>query len=711
MNRHRSKSSKPQITRRGTSPRGLFPRSLKLDSNPDLGFYVTDLTGKIIYGNSEFRSLVSTLSRQFPASSIASPFPKSRHAHAEMLKKLAADKSAIVQEETLTVGGTTKRIRSFHTGLYDDEGNLTGLAALYQDTAQEFKDDANVARLHERLDDITRLVSDWVWETDSQYRLIYVSPRVTDTLGLLPESIIGSTLDELGTFSSDLRVPGATEERFRDEPFEIRDRNGQTRLFHVSGLPFYCPNTGAFLGIRGTARDVTESHKAEARIRRLAHYDSLTDLPNRVLFQDQLADALSRTQFKGGMLGLLYLDLDDFKEVNDSLGHETGDALLEAVADRLRTHIRTNDIFGQRESEVIARLGGDEFTLILHDLKGVEGAATAARRIITELSKPFYIEGHEIYTTASIGIAVYREGSADTDKLLKSADLALYQSKANGRGKFFFYSPDMNEELQARKALERDLRRAVDRDEMHLCFHPLVDLKTGLVTGVEALLRWVHPERGEVPPDVFIPVAEATGVISQLGEWVMRSSCRQIKEWQDAGLPPMRVGINLSPVQFRRTDLPHIIKQVLQDTGLDPRWLEIEITEGMIMDHVDTVVGTLKSLRDLGIDLAIDDFGTGYSSLAYLQRFPVNRLKIDRSFVEDICANSGNAAITHAIITLAHDLGMKVVAEGVESQCQYDHLKNEGCDEAQGFHFTRPLTVTEMTKWLTETRGRVVKTK
>lgn len=711
MTWRKSRSKLPPAVGQLPSPETAFPQSLRIDSSQGIVFYVTDMDGNIIYGNAEFRSLIKELSEQYAAGSKKPPFPMSQIALAAMIKNISKDEGAIVREEAYIVGDTVKRFRSVHTGLFGDDGELTGLAALYQDTAREFENRTNVAQLHERLDDITRLVSDWVWETDAKYRLVYVSPRITETLGLLPEEIIGSKLEEIGTFVSGANMIGTTEGRFRDESYEIFDCQGQKRLFHVSGLPFYCANTGTFLGVRGTARDVTERQKAETRIHRLAHYDTLTDLPNRILFQEQLAHALSRVQNMGGMLSLLYLDLDDFKEVNDSLGHETGDMLLVAIADRLRTHIRTNDIFGQRESEVIARLGGDEFTLILQDLKGVDGAATAAQRIINEISKPFYIDGHEIHTTASIGIAVYREGGTDSEKLLKSADLALYQSKANGRGKYFFYSPDMNEEMQARKALERDLRNAVDRDEMHLCFHLLVDLSTGLVTGVETLLRWVHPERGEVPPDVFIPVAEATGIITQLGEWVMRASCRQVKEWQEAGLPPMRVGINLSPVQFRRTDLPRTIERVLRDTGLDPKWLEIEITEGMIMDHVDTVIETLQSLRSLGIDLAIDDFGTGYSSLAYLQRFPVNRLKIDRSFVDDICANPGNAAITHAIITLAHDLGMKVIAEGVESQFQFDHLRDEGCDEAQGFHFTHPLTITEMTKWLAETGGRVVQPK
>ena len=688
-------------------PQTNLPQSLTLDAQENSVFYVCDLSGKIIFGNDNYRLLVEELTENSSEKSSSTPFPMSQSTLVIMVRSMLENGNSIVRDETFVAGDVIKHFQSVHVGLYDDTGGLTGLAGIYQNPSSEQKKNARIAQLHERLDDITRLVSDWVWETDSKMRLVYVSPRITETLGLLPQKIVGLKLEDVGNFISRSSILAPTDGRFREEPFEARDTEHRTHLFHLSGIPFYCPNTGTFLGMRGTARDITEHTKAEAKIRRLAHYDRLTDLPNRILFQEQLSQALTGVQTKGGMLGLLYLDLDDFKEVNDSLGHETGDLLLEAIANRLRAHIRTNDIFGRRESEVIARLGGDEFTLILQDLKGVDGAATAAQRIINEIAKPFYIDGHEIHTTVSIGIAIYREGGVDSEKLLRSADLALYQSKANGRGKYFFYSPDMNEEIQARKALEQDLRCAVDRDEVHLCFHPLVDLSTGSVTGVETLLRWIHPERGEVPPDVFIPVAEATGIITQLGEWVMRSACRQVKEWQAAGLPSMRVGVNLSPVQFRRTDLSDTIKRVLEDTGLDARWLEIEITEGMIMDHVDTVMDTLHSLRALGVDLAIDDFGTGYSSLAYLQKFPVNRLKIDRSFISDICTNPGNSAITHAIITLAHDLGMKVIAEGVESADQFNHLKSENCDEAQGFHFTHPLTVTEMTKWLVQTDGRV----
>lgn len=529
-----------------TSEDALNRAPTRLDDHPLLGtpehtvFYICDSEGKITHSNRAFTELAAEVGAVAAREDLSPPFPMESEALKAIMRRIKDWQVPVIREESFVLRGELRRFRSIHQGLYGADNRLTGVAGVYQDAEGEASKSTAFTRIRERFDDITQLSSDWMWETDARFQLTYLSPRVTDTLGFLPRELEGKNLLELGVFEPERRSQLFDwSSPFRDTPFQVHDRDGQPRRFLLSGLPYYCANTGEFLGLRGTAREAVEANPVEQ--------------------------------------------------------HPVDDLLIED-----------------------------------------------------------------------------RPAAPSVPSTSKVRDFGL----------------------------ERDLRRALERDQMHLCFHPLIDLASGRVTGVETLTRWIHPERGEVPPDLFIPIAEATGVIVPLGEWVLRTACRQARLWHDAGLPAVRVGINLSPAQFREDNLTDTVRRALRDTGLDPQWLELEITEGMVMDDVEAVIKTLGALRSLGVDLAIDDFGTGYSSLAYLQQFPVNRLKIDRSFVSDICANTGNAAITRAIITLAHDLGLTVIAEGVETQDQFDHLRRAGCDEAQGFHFSRPLTAGKMTDWL-----------
>ena len=432
----------------------------------------------------------------------------------------------------------------------------------------------------------------------------------------------------------------------------------------------------------GTLLDVTDRTKAEQEIHHLANYDTLTGLPNRNLLHDRLQQAIVQSARMEGSVGVLFLDLDRFKGVNESLGHKAGDQLLRTVAERLRVCVR--------ESDTLARVGGDEFVVILSVVADEDGVSSAASKILAIISEPFVIEEQELYLTASIGVAVYPNDGTDVQTLLKHADLAMYQAKDMDRNNFQFFSSDLNVKVMERMVLESSLRRALERNEFELFYQAQVDVVERSIIGFEALLRWRHPELGMISPDKFIPLAEETGLILSIGEWVIRTACRQAKAWQAAGLPPIRMAVNLSGKQFR-TKLDQVVAAILQETGLGASWLELELTESILMRNATENQQLLQALSGMGCSLSIDDFGTGYSSLAYLKNFPLGRLKIDRSFVRDIITNPDDRAIAKIIIDMAHTLKMEVTAEGVEDHDQLELLKSYGCREIQGFLFSKPL--------------------
>ena len=433
--------------------------------------------------------------------------------------------------------------------------------------------------------------------------------------------------------------------------------------------------------------EITDRKRAEAVISRQANFDPLTNLPNRPLFLQRLTQAIDTNRRPSTQTALLIIDLDRFKWINDSMGHSAGDTLLRQAAERLRESVRASD--------TVARLGDDEFTVIIRDFNRNQHVEAVARKLLAALAEPFVVEGNETFLSASIGISLFPRDASDADTLVRHADAAMYQAKARGRNSFQFFRPEMNAKATQRLELERMLRHALDRHEFSLHYQPIIDIRSGVVNGAEALLRWHVPERGNIPPSDFIDVAEDTGLIIPIGAWVLRTACEQAVHWQALGLPPLRIAVNVSAKQCRREDFTATVRNTVEDTGLDPSQLTIEITESLIIDDTHDASSKLQWLRDMGIGIAVDDFGTGYSSLSYLKRLPVNSLKIDRSFIADLTSDPDDAVLVQAILAMAQSLGIRTVAEGVETDSQLTFLHKRGADLAQGFLFSRPLPEAE----------------
>jgi diguanylate cyclase (GGDEF)-like protein/PAS domain S-box-containing protein len=525
--------------------------------------------------------------------------------------------------------------------------------------------------------------------SDTNNRIVYLNPSEAEMHGYSLEELTNADVTKLADLNLDCEVSLECDEAndaIRREGVSVR-KCGKEFPVYLSTLAVR--NTeGIYLGKVTVCENITSRKKTEARIELLAYYDSLTGLPNRAAFMERLQHSLSLAQREGRRLALLFLDLDNFKDVNDTQGHDFGDRLIKEVAGRL--------VENMRESDILARLGGDEFVIALTSITGHESAAFAAGRLLDAFSLPFYIDSRRIYTGASIGVALYPDDGRDADTLFRSADTAMYHAKAEGRSNFRFFSAEMNEKITRRVALESSLRHGMEQEEFFLHYQPQWDLNLSRMLGVEALLRWESKEMGFLLPAEFIPLAENSGQIIPLGEWALRAACIQAKEWAETGLSGMKMAVNISGIQLKQPDFLEMIRRVVEETGINPESLELEFTESVIMEKADRTIDTLWSLKHMGLGLSIDDFGTGYSSLSYLKHFPIDRIKIDRSFVADVNCNSDDAAIVEAIISMAHSLNLKVIAEGVETSDQLNFLKARNCDEVQGYHLAVPMPATDL---------------
>jgi diguanylate cyclase (GGDEF)-like protein/PAS domain S-box-containing protein len=544
---------------------------------------------------------------------------------------------------------------------------------------------------------IFRNTAEGILITDAEKRILEANHGFEEITGYKLEEVVGQKLEMFesdqhdSTFHADMWNAVSRDSQWQGEIWNRR-KNGEIfpEWLSISAVK---DATGKVSNYVGLFTDITMRKESERRLHFLANHDALTKLPNRVLLQTRIEHALRLTQRNKTQLAILFIDLDRFKVINDTLGHQVGDVLLQQVASRLQGCLRSTD--------TIARQGGDEFVVLLEDFGEDENyLATVARKIMDVLVQPFTLLADEVFISASIGISVYPQDGQDMNTLLKNADIAMYRAKEQGKNTFQFYASDSNAHSFERLAMENSLRKALERKEFVLYYQPKVDLASNTIVGAEALVRWKHPDLGMVPPDQFIPLAEETGIIVPLGEWVLREACFQNRAWQDAGLPPISVAVNLSAGQFRDESLRSIIVTALVESALQPAYLELEITESMIMNNPERAVSILQSFRKMGMQASIDDFGTGYSSLGYLKRFPVSTLKVDRSFVRDVPGDLDDEAITKAIIALAHSLNLKVVAEGVETKAQLEFLRQLNCDQVQGYIFGRPVPAQEFARLL-----------
>ncbi len=551
---------------------------------------------------------------------------------------------------------------------------------------------------------------DVIYTLDVNGHFTYLNDSIEHTLGYLPGELIGREYLYIVP-------PGETEQaryRFNERRtgnrathnYELRLKRKDDLLtglaenlvvVELSAMGMYRPNEeghGDFLGTYGVARDISDRKKAEATIAFQAYHDQLTGLPNRTLFNDRLGQAIVQAKRHGQTLVVMFLDMDRFKMVNDTLGHMVGDSLLQGVAQRLRGSLR--------EGDTLSRIGGDEFMLLLPHIRSRDNAAYIAEKILTSLKQPFHIDDHEIFVGMSIGISLFPDDGETMDTLIKHADIAMYHAKDNGRNDYKFFTRELQKSLTGRLALENDIRHALQRNEFEIYYQPLVSIENQRIRGMEALIRWNHPERGMVQPDNFIPIAEDSGLISSISDWVLDASCRQAKLWQAREMPRISLAVNLSPRQIEHPEFVERFTRALEANGITGDCIEIEITEGTLMRDMDGTVGKLRQLADLGVEISIDDFGTGYSSLSYLKKLPVHTLKIDRSFIHDLSSHVNGSTIVAGIAAMAKGLRLNVVAEGVETTAQLDYITSLGCDAYQGYLFSRPVAADKATELLSQ---------
>jgi diguanylate cyclase (GGDEF)-like protein/PAS domain S-box-containing protein len=546
----------------------------------------------------------------------------------------------------------------------------------------------------DRFRSLTELSTDWYWEQDADLRFTIMSQ------GLSPIAVSST----LGKTRWELPIPSVTQaqweahrkvldrrEPFKDFTYQIESAEGGMRTFSVSGAPYFGIK-GEFLGYRGIGSDITERMDAEKKIEFLAYHDALTGLPNRLLMQDRCEQAMAQAERNSSKVALVYLDMDNFKSINDSMGHDAGDALLRKVAQRIQECVRDTD--------TISRQGGDEFLVVLRDLPEVEAASSVMLKIMGRLQEPFVAGEQEVLTSVSMGAAIYPDDGKDFETLRKLADMAMYQAKNDGRNAYRFFDPAMNTEAGEHLFILNGLHRALERHEFELYYQPQINLSNSRMTGVEALIRWNHPELGQVVPNRFIHIAEESGLIVPIGDWVLQEACRQAVAWQQAGLPEFSMAVNLSAIQFKRGNVEQSVIKALESSGFNPRLLELELTESTLIQDVESVLATVKRIKLLGVNISIDDFGTGYSSLSYLKRFDIDKLKIDQSFVRDLATDPEDAAIVRAIIQMARSLNLETIAEGVETSEMLHQLKVFQCDEAQGYLFARPMPAGDIAKFI-----------
>ena len=568
--------------------------------------------------------------------------------------------------------------------MIDSNYEFGGSTFCIMDVTEQRKQDLKLKMLSSAVETSSTMVM----ITNQDADIEYVNPGFCNITGYSNEDVLGQNARVLRSSDIDAELMSDLWEAIRSGENwhgEILAKKKDGELFwSLMSISPIKDDHGQITNFVSVSEDISQLKEARIKMEQLAYVDSLTGLANRLLFRDRLEQVLKIIQRNKNEAALLYLDLDQFKRINDSLGHDVGDALLMQVADRLCQCVRHQD--------TVARMGGDEFVMLLTDVDGMDGASSVARKVLQLMNKPIRLLTHEIIITPSIGITLAPDDSLNADILLKNADMAMYRAKSSGRNNYQFFTEEMNSKVQRHLSIENELRQAIEKNQLLLEFQPQVSIDTGELMGAETLVRWQHPEQGLIYPDDFIPIAEETDLILALGEWVLLNACREWRLMEAGGMPALKLAVNLSARQFRDQNLIEMIQNVLAKTGFKPIQLELEITETMLVEHVDHAIKVLKQLKALGISISIDDFGTGYSSLSYLKRLPIDSLKVDRSFITDIPDDKDDMEISAAVIAMAHKLKLQVVAEGVETDAQWDFLKKNKCDIGQGYLFSKSLS-------------------
>jgi diguanylate cyclase (GGDEF)-like protein/PAS domain S-box-containing protein len=569
-----------------------------------------------------------------------------------------------------------------------------GIAIFFHEITARKKVEEELWQQKEMISLILEALPVSIFIKDDQGRYLLFNEQASHVFNLAPGQVIGKTSKE--AFPAE--IAHALEEHARyvlsstlQKTIEIAfNESGRPQTLLIGGKSIQIDGSPArFLGF---AVDVTEQKQSEMRAQYLAHHDPLTGLPNRALLLDRLHHAITLTERADGLLAVMFMDLDRFKTINDSLGHSAGDKLLQIVAQRLQAAVR--------EGDTVSRLGGDEFVILLENLNDHETAGTVAKKILAKLAQPIFIEDQNLKISASIGIAIYDKEKQTSDALLKNADIAMYHAKACGRNQFCYFELGLSKRVSERLSMENALRRGLETNQLILHFQPLIEIRTGRLTGVEVLVRWNHPEKGLILPDAFLPIAAESGLIVPLGEIVLRDSCNQFQQWRRRGLGNVMMSVNLDVQQVGSPAYASSVRQILDETAMPPGCLQLEITETGLMQDIVHAHKTLFELSEMGISLAIDDFGTGYSSLSYLKSLPINKLKIDQSFIKDVLLDSDDAAIVRAMIGLAHNMGLEVIAEGIETDDQYSFLAKQNCDFGQGYFISHPMDTVHMERFL-----------
>jgi diguanylate cyclase (GGDEF)-like protein/PAS domain S-box-containing protein len=586
-----------------------------------------------------------------------------------------------------TAQGDTRQMLYNKVSFVDQRGEVAGLIGVITDVTRYKETERALEASEARFRVLTESSLDLISVVDADGRILYQSPALRHLLGYEPADTVGKNVaemvhqDDLETLRAALRRIIESRQSIEPVEFRIRHRDGMWRTFESLGTN--CLSNPHIHGVVFNSRDVTDRKVIQQRIQHLAYHDNLTGLPNRSLLQDRLAHSIARAERSNRKVAVLFIDLDNFKNINDTLGHDVGDELLRQVSRKLSECVRLED--------TIARQGGDEFIVLLDSLEDGRGASVVAQKILNSLRQPFVLSGTEQHVSGSVGIALYPEDGRDAQTLMKNADTAMFHGKSLGKNTYQYFTAQMNIAVKRRMTLESALRRAVMQKDFVLNYQPQINLESGEIIAVEALVRWKTEDSGTVMPGDFIPLAEETGLINEIGEWVLREGCRQAREWQDMGLSQRRMAINLSARQFSDRGFLDMVTRVLAETGLAPECLELEITESQVMRQTEGMIMLLNKLSEMGVQLAIDDFGTGYSSLSYLKRLPIQKLKIDQSFVRDITVDPNDTAIVVAIINMAKSLDLDTIAEGVETAGQLALLRSKGCLVGQGFYFSAPV--------------------